>query len=228
MRRSTATSRFSSPCGARVGSRWTSFIRRYRPDEIGRAIEDARTGRTIKPVLIMDDTDATATAPPVRVDLIELLREGRIPAEDLPVLWRSLPAVRPDELRGLWRGIGLSPAHRTHRMLRRTGWFGKLFRSDDDVVPLVCEGFDGVLSANTALAHGGAMLRTVEHDGIRTAAMSYDGMPIIDLFTRISPDAVLGVMTGRGAADDGALYFFALEKVDEREVVIPDHPPRST
>ncbi|MGP6177279.1 alcohol dehydrogenase catalytic domain-containing protein [Microbacterium sp. A196] len=205
------------------------LIRRYRFDEIGTAIDDACAGRAIKPVLIMDDADAAAEVPVAAVELIELLRAGRMGAEDLSLLWRSLPPVAPDELRGLWRGVGLSPAHRTHRMLQRTGWFGKLFRSDDDVVPLVCEGFDGVLSANVALAHGGAMLRTVEHDGIRTAAMSYDGMPVIDLFTRISPDAVLGVMTGRGAADDdGALYFFALEKVGDREVLIPDHIPHST
>ncbi|MGM7698899.1 alcohol dehydrogenase catalytic domain-containing protein [Microbacterium sp. A84] len=206
------------------------LIRSYRFDEIGVAIDDARAGRAIKPVLMMDADDVSlpTTMPPTGA-LIDLLRDGRVPAADLPTLWRSLPAVRPEELRGLWQGIGLSPQHRTHRMLTRSGWFGKLFRSDDDVVPLVCEGFDGVLTADVALARGGAMLRTVEHEGIRTAAMVYDGMPIIDLFTRLGPDAVLGVMTGRHAADDdGALYYFALEKVGPREVIVPDHLPRST
>ncbi len=198
------------------------LVRRYRFDEIGAAIDASRSGHAIKPVLMMEPDFADAPDAASLLDVAAALRAGGVAVDALPLLWRSLPPVSPNELRGLWKGTGLSIGHPTHRMLGRTGWFGKLFRSDDDVVPLVCEAFDGTLTANTALARGGAMLRTAVHDGIPTAAMSYDGMPVIDLFTRIGPDAVLGVMTGRdAAAPDGSLYFFLLEKVPDREVGSP-------
>ncbi|MGW8483027.1 alcohol dehydrogenase catalytic domain-containing protein [Microbacterium sp. NPDC055903] len=193
------------------------LIRRYRFDEVATAVEDVRSGRAIKPVLRMDgNTDERGDDP--GTDLISFVRDARIPAADLPGLWRSLPAVAPDELRGLWRGIGLSPAHRAHRMLERSAWFGKLFRGDDDVLPIVCTADDGTLFADARVAGGGASLRGGEHDGVRTTAMAYDGRPIVDLFTRISDDLLLGVMTGRDAEHDGALYYFALERVADREV----------
>jgi len=184
--------------------------------EIAAAVDAVRTGAAIKPVLRM--VPAIDPAPTVKGDLLAQLREGRVREDDLPHLWRSLPAVAPAQLRGLWRGQGLSTGHRVHRLLAASGWFGKLFTSDDDVAPLVCERPDGTLAADRALARGGAMLRTVVHDGIPTASMSYDGQPIIDHFTRLSPDAVLGVMTGRDAADAGRLYYFLLERAADRPV----------
>lgn len=203
------------------------LVRTYPFAEVAAAVDDVRAGRAIKPVLLMDE-DATA---PLRhgdhadgddADLVERLRSGCAPAGDLPALWRSLPPVRTVELRGLWRGFGVSTEHRTQRLLTRTGWFGKLFRSDDDVSPIVCERPDGTLVADTRLARGGATLRTVVHDGVATASMVYDGQPVIDHFVRLSDEAVLGVMTGRDAADDGVLYYFVLERVADREVVPGD------
>ncbi|MFE5291121.1 alcohol dehydrogenase catalytic domain-containing protein [Isoptericola sp. NPDC056618] len=196
------------------------LVRGYPFARVGSAIDDLRAGRTIKPVLLMDD-GAVPAAPVVPADaaaLADLLRDGRVPAADLPALWRSLPPVRTDELRGLWRGFGVSTEHRTQRLLVRTGWYGKLFRADDDVSPLVCETPDGALVADARLARGGATLRAVEHDGVVTASMVYDGQPVIDHFTRLSDHAVLGVMTGRDTADGGALYYFVLERVADREV----------
>ncbi|MFE5335418.1 alcohol dehydrogenase catalytic domain-containing protein [Isoptericola sp. NPDC056573] len=201
------------------------LVRGYPFDRVGSAIDDLRAGRTIKPVLLMDDDAATSpapAAPAVPVTLVDLLRDGRVPAADLPALWRSLPPVRTHELRGLWHGFGVSTEHRTQRLLTRTGWYGKLFRADDDVSPLVCETPDGTLVAEARLARGGATLRTVEHDGVVTASMVYDGQPVIDHFTRLSDDAVLGVMTGRDAADDGALYYFVLERAADRQVAVGD------
>lgn len=179
--------------------------------EVSAAVADARAGRTIKPVLVMSDEPVAPEAATTRH-----LRDAR--ESDLPALWRSLPAVAPGELRGLWHGRGLSTAHRAHRLLERSGWFGKLFRSDDDVAPLVCTGPSGGLFIDERLARGGARLLTAGHDGIVTAAMAYDGQPLIDHFTRLSPTEVLGVMTGRDAADGDRLYYFVLEKVADRPV----------
>jgi len=216
------------------------LVARYPFAEIARAVGDARAGRVIKPVVVMDaearasDDEAGAEADRAAdglvaeagsaageraPDLLSQLHAGVIRAAELAALWRSLPPVATAELRGLWRGRGLIPRHPSHRLLDESRWFGKLFRSDDDVAPLVCESADGTLAVDRALAGGGATLREAVHDGLTTAAMVYDGRPIIDLFVRVSPTAVLGVMTGRHAVDaDGGLYYFTLEKVADRPV----------
>lgn len=150
--------------------------------EVSGAVADARAGRTIKPVLVMSDEPVAPEAATIGVlDARE---------SDLPALWRSLPAVEPGELRGLWR----------------------------DVAPLVCTGPSGDLFIDERLARGGARLLTAAHDGIVTASMAYDGQPLIDHFTRLSPTEVLGVMTGRDAADGDRLYYFVLKKVADRPV----------
>jgi hypothetical protein len=43
-----------------------------------------------------------------------------------------------------------------------------------------------------------ARLREVTHRGVRTAAMVYDALPIIDVFRRVSDDVRLGAMDMRG------------------------------
>ncbi len=54
-----------------------------------------------------------------------------------------------------------------------------------------------------------ARLRALEHRGVVTAAMVYDALPIIDVFRRISADAVLGLMDLRGLAEP---FFFVLRR----------------
>ncbi|MFC8680399.1 alcohol dehydrogenase catalytic domain-containing protein [Microbacterium ureisolvens] len=207
------------------------------------AIADARAGRVVKPVLVMDETDAapaaTASATPAAAQaaapaapgaaasarpLLERLRAG-LPEEDLETLWRSLPPVATGELRGLWHGWAATHDHRAGRMLERSRWYGKLFRSDDDVAPIVCTADDGTLVSDSRLARGGATLRLIEHDGVVTASMVYDGQPIIDHFVRLSPGAVFGVMTGRGTEDHGRAFHFVLERVEERPVATGDTLP---
>ncbi|MBM0127754.1 DUF4334 domain-containing protein [Pimelobacter simplex] len=53
-----------------------------------------------------------------------------------------------------------------------------------------------------------ARLRNVEHRGVVTAAMSYDHLPIIDLFRRVDDDTLLGCMDLR----DAPPYFFVLAR----------------
>ncbi|MWB99441.1 GXWXG domain-containing protein, partial [Agromyces seonyuensis] len=190
------------------------LIEPYPFEAVGEAIEDARSGRVVKPVLLLDD-DGVLAPPAAPGDLVEALRDGQVAEADLPALWRALPIVDAAELRGLWRGTGLSTGHRTHRLLERSGWFGKRFVADDDVQPIIVERPDGTLEADAGLAGGGASLRLAEHDGLVTAAMAYDTRPVVDLFVRAGPDALLGVMTGRGTLDAGRRYYFLLERVAE-------------
>lgn len=52
-------------------------------------------------------------------------------------------------------------------------------------------------------------LRTVEHRGVRTAAMVYDSVPVIDVFRRVDDRTLLGVMDLRGMPEP---YFFLLRR----------------
>jgi hypothetical protein len=54
-----------------------------------------------------------------------------------------------------------------------------------------------------------ARLRSVEHRGVRTAAMVYDALPIIDVFRWVSADVRLGLMDLRGLPDP---FFFVLTR----------------
>ncbi|WP_166865773.1 zinc-binding dehydrogenase [Salinibacterium sp. ZJ70] len=194
------------------------LISRYPFDAIERALADAGEGHAVvKPVLLFGDGELPDAAPHPWRSPAELARAGELRETDLPGLWRSLPPVRPDELRGLWRGWGLSPTQRMSRVLARHDWFGKLFASADDVAPIVVRR-DGALHEDAALARGSASIRWGVHEGLTTAAMVYDHLPIVDLFVRLDADTVLGVMTGRDAADDGHLFHFALERAESHPV----------
>ena len=54
-----------------------------------------------------------------------------------------------------------------------------------------------------------ARLRTIEHRGVATAAMLYDQRPINDVFRRLDPDTVMGLMDMKGMDRP---YFFTLTK----------------
>lgn len=193
------------------------LITRFDFADAAAAVAAARAGTAIKPVLMFEDASSTAGAEH-EGGLVARMRAGDLPDGDLPGIWSSLPAVRPDELRGLWRGWAVSRGHRVQRRLDRSAWYGKLFTSDDEVAPLVCRTPDDTLRADVALAGGGASLRSMAHLGVVTAAMVYDTRPIIDLFVRLSPTEVLGVMTGRDTDDDGRPFFFVLERDPLRSV----------
>ncbi|UOE43075.1 alcohol dehydrogenase catalytic domain-containing protein [Agromyces larvae] len=201
------------------------LVAEYDFDDIGRAVADARAGRAVKAVLVRRDaTDATDAslreplAPATEAvageasDPLRTLRDRSLSDAALAELWRSLPPVRTDELRGFWRGWAVTTGHRAERLLDRMRWVGKRFRADDDVDPIVCRGADGGLVADTGFSKGGASLWRIERDGVVTAAMVYDALPIVDSFTRLSADAVLGVMGGRDTRDDGREFYFVLER----------------
>ncbi|MDT5065317.1 MAG: hypothetical protein QOK02_1472 [Mycobacterium sp.] len=54
-----------------------------------------------------------------------------------------------------------------------------------------------------------ARLRATSYRGVVTAAMVYDQIPVIDVFRRISDDAVIGAMDLRGSP---VPYFFVLQR----------------
>lgn len=129
--------------------------------------------------------------------------EERPSPGELASLFRALPPVAPADLTGLWRGGVFDHEDRMARLFARLRWYGKRFHDVDDVDPLVCRTDDGGLYTYDGM--GSARLREVVFDGVASAAMVYDGRPIIDHFRRVSPDVVMGAMEAKGEA--AVLYF---------------------
>jgi len=129
----------------------------------------------------------------------------------------SLPAVRPQELSGRWQGRGLATGHPMDGLLETSGWYGKQFDGVDQVHPLLFKVAGEIFPVEPqkvmpldvtrrAVKHR-ARLRPVEHRGVVSAAIIYDGQPIIDHFRSIAQDTLLGLMDARGMEQP---YFFVL------------------
>lgn len=122
---------------------------------------------------------------------------------ELATLFRALPPVEPAGLTGLWRGGVFDTEDRMARLLTRLRWYGKRFTDPENVDPLVCVTDDGGLYTYDGM--GSARLREVVRDGVASAAMIYDGSPIIDHFRRIADGVLMGAMDAKGEAS--VLYF---------------------
>lgn len=145
--------------------------------------------------------------------------------EELLGEWRGAELPTGHPLDGLldatgWAGKRFDDAERVHPLLfwdaGRTGTFAV----DPSRVPLRIPvptalrrpWLHRVITAArplVATSRYTARLRTTEYRGVATATMIYDARPINDVFRRVSPTRVLGLMDRRG---DAAPYFFVLNR----------------
>jgi hypothetical protein len=145
-------------------------------------------------------------------DLLRHLRDsGSTPAE-LDAVWASLPAVQAAEILGRYRGSAIPTGHPLEKALVRAQWWGKEFRSVNDVSPLLCTDEAGELFSNVELGNGEASLWNVEFRGEVTATMVYDGQPVFDHF-KSADGLLMGIMNGKSPhiLHDGAPFYFLLE-----------------
>ncbi|MEO1042678.1 MAG: DUF4334 domain-containing protein [Pseudomonadota bacterium] len=159
--------------------------------------------------------------------------------EEALAFYDALPAVSIEEMIGPWKGAELPTGHALDGVLGVARWHGKVFRSADEVDPLVHKGLFGKFAANPALMPLGlavharflrnglttllfilsqpvigtrkprARLRMIEFRGVVSATMIYDAKPINDHFRKFSDDEVIGLMDVR---DIDQPYFFALKR----------------
>jgi hypothetical protein len=137
----------------------------------------------------------------------------RISDAELDDFWASLEPATIDGLIGEWKGGEFATGHKMNGQLEKARWFGKTFKSAEDVQPLVCLDADGNKFSNKAMGKGEASLWLENFRGEITATMVYDGQPVHDHFKKIDDDAVMGIMNGKGVLDDGRYYYFYLERV---------------
>lgn len=162
------------------------------------------------------------------------IREKMTEAE-AEAIFSTLPAVEVAELIGSWKGIGIETGHPFDYLLSVSGWRGKRFETADIGYPLVNNSILGTVYLNPGLLPFNLMvklriafwplmqpiiflfnplfatkkprarLRAVRHQGVTSAAMVYDQLPIIDHFRRLDDTLLMGKMDQRGS--DTCLYF---------------------
>ncbi len=140
--------------------------------------------------------------------------------------WRGsgLPSNHPMD--GLlenfgWYGKRFLPPDKAHPLLFRQG--GKIYAVDPSFIPMgLVQRYPALFRHplfGTALKLLGPVVRThkpnarmrmMDHRGVVTATMTYDDLPINDMFREVDATTLLGVMELRGVEQP---FFFTLHKV---------------
>ncbi|OBI81315.1 DUF4334 domain-containing protein [Mycobacterium sp. E740] len=154
---------------------------------------------------------STRTARETFTDLTE--RTDKISDAELDEFWATLQPATIDLMIGEWKGGEFHTGHKANGFMERLNWFGKTFVSAADAKPLVCVDADGNKFSNTEAMNGEASLWMEEFRGEMVASMVYDGAPVHDHFKVVDHNAVIGIMNGKGALDDGRHLYFYLERV---------------
>ena len=127
--------------------------------------------------------------------------------EHLTRVWKALPAVRPPEMLGFWRGTGVTSGSVFSTLLRETNWYGKVFPNVDALVFSSPHSLLALVNYATIVPwrlperrafrrHPLGAARLVESNrfGSTTAAMAYRYLPVIDHFRRLNDTSVMGLM----------------------------------
>ncbi len=172
----------------------------------------------------------------------KILADRKATTEEALAVFDSLPAASLEFMKGRWSGFEIETGHPMDGLLVPSGWYGKLFISNEDVHPLIFFGSDdkelysvnpkyvptsfqlpktellGTLLGMARIVletnESKARLRNVEYRGRVSATMVYDEKPINDVFVKIDDDRVLGAMDLKGQP---LPYFFVLERDDHSE-----------
>lgn len=159
---------------------------------------------------------------------------------DALAMFNRLPGIRLADMAGRWAGGGLHTGHWLDGLLEDYGWYGKAFDGRGNAHPLLFHRRDNLIAINprwlpiqslgksslarSAIGHTGfklvrgllqtrrpqARLSLVTYQGVASAAMIYDRLPIIDMFRQVTPTILLGLMDMK----DEPPFFFTLRRDD--------------
>lgn len=169
--------------------------------------------------------------------LEEYLAKKSISTAEAFTYFDSLVPIENEFMFGRWKGAGFPTEHTLDGVLEATGWYGKEFRDEESVHPLMFykANMKDLFVVNPALvtlsipvpkskvAHWlmllikpfiqtkkhKARLRMMRFRGKESATMVYDRKPINDVFRKIDEDTVLGLMDLKG---DKNPFFFILRR----------------
>lgn len=136
--------------------------------------------------------------------LLEMIKSGKdYPASILMPLFEKLEPVSMDFMMGTWHGGVFD-----HSKPDPIHWYGKRFKSMNDVDPMLCQKEDGTIYAWDKW--GQARMREVAFGGKVQATLIYDKMPMMDYFRKVTDDLVIGLGDIKGRPTN---FFFWLERV---------------
>ena len=160
-----------------------------------------------------------------------------VPVDAVAGAWRGsgLPTGHPLDgvLEALgWSGKRFGPGHDAHPLLFDDGRGGTIDVNPAFVpLPLVLRCARLLRSPRVAWAvrallplartrRPRARLRAVVHRGVTTATMSYDALPVDDVFRAVDDDTLVGLMEARGM---GRPFFFVLRRTvrDDGQDTLP-------
>ncbi|MEV5877314.1 GMC family oxidoreductase N-terminal domain-containing protein [Streptomyces sp. NPDC052101] len=175
---------------------------------------DLITGHGLPSAAASPQTHPAALSAQPRPQLTGLAdTQARVEPAELDAVWEALASVRPEQILGTWRGTPLNTGHSAQRRLRDMRWYGKRFNSPDDVQPLICRDQQGRLYSNTEASGEEGRLRMLPFRNDITAALLYDGRPVVDYFKAADPDTLMGIMTGGDEpSDKGQAFYFILRR----------------
>ena len=162
---------------------------------------------------------------------------GRVSPDDALALYDALEPIETDFMIGAWKGEGFETGHPLDGVLERCHWHGKRFDSAELVHPLVFRKASGELTTVKPLLVMPGLglldrlpflkservgklfqwmlpllsgrLRMVNYRGKTSATMSYDNLPINDVFRKVDTNTVLGIMDLKGMKQP---FFFVLRR----------------
>ena len=173
----------------------------------------------------------------------DILKDRNTGPEEALNIFDHLDVVPVDFMIGRWKGFEIKSNHRMDGLLEATGWYGKLFRSPEEVHPLLfyTRNKTALYAVNPRIVpmhlsfpksdvagilmklakpflqtkKSAARLRMIEYRGRVTATMCYDEKAILDHFARIDDNRVMGVMDLKGIPEP---YIFILERDDDADL----------
>ncbi|KAJ7643874.1 GXWXG protein-domain-containing protein [Roridomyces roridus] len=132
---------------------------------------------------------------------------GKTTEEAATAIFDQLKPVPPSFLIGEWVGADFDTGHPATQALVALKWAGKLFRSEEDVDPIIVYDEEG--KRVWLESYGHARIREVKFRGVVSAAMAYDDKPIIDHFRYVNEDTMASMMDGKGVPEG---YHFHLTR----------------
>jgi hypothetical protein len=152
-------------------------------------------------------------------------KEGHIDVADVTVVYDKLKPVSLETMLGEWTGGDFDYGHPARQVSLDLRWAGKVFRSENEVDPIIVYDDSGERVWNKDYGHAVVgllflnivlfiachltwpQLREVKYRGVISTAMIYDNFPIIDHFRYVNDDMVAGAMDTKMYGDVGMYYF---------------------
>jgi hypothetical protein len=154
----------------------------------------------------------------------QAITAGRISAQEALELFDSLAPADIEFLLGNWKGSEFPTGHRLDGMLASYHWYGKRFRSAEDVDPLVFRKADGALTTvNPVLIMPGVPFAG-RVPFLKTAWVGRIFQGLVPFLTTSKPRATLRMVDFRGHTSAAMVYndlpiTDSFRKVDEDTVL---------